>query len=272
MRDGTPLPGQTPAQLLSQLAHRVLGPLRPHRIRAVLDYHGLREAPAAGQAEIAARYGVNVRSVSNWVTTVAAAGAHLPLSPEMATQINRRSRPGEDHRGRARVASTFGLPPPARPLSRAPAPRPRIPPDLWAAAGIAVTDARHARPTPPAQPARRGPPIPTIPSTSADNRRPARRRPAGRPRHPRRQAMAPTRRSHRAGPLPTRRRRPWRPGRQPQRTDPGPGQGRLHPLLGRRPHHHDPPTDHPRRTSPVPADRTHRAGIHRTTATLTFRW
>ena len=138
VRDGTPLPGQTPAQLLSQLAHRVLGPLRPHRIRAVLDYHGLRDAPAAGQAEIAARYGVNVRSVSNWVTTVAAAGAHLPLSPEMTTQINRRSRPGEDHRGRTRVASTFGLPPPARPLSPAPAPRPRIPPDLWAAAGIAV--------------------------------------------------------------------------------------------------------------------------------------
>ena len=81
---------------------------------------------------------MNVRTVSNWVTTVAAAGAHLPLSPEMTTQINRRSRPGEDHRGRTRVASTFGLPPPARPLSPAPAPRPRIPPDLWAAAGIAV--------------------------------------------------------------------------------------------------------------------------------------
>lgn len=147
VRDGTPLPARTPAQLLSQLAHRVLGPLRPHRIRAVLDYHGLRDAPAAGQAEIAARYGVNVRSVSNWVTTVAAAGAHLPLSPEMATEISRRSRPGEDHRGsrpgedhrgRGRVASTLGLPSPARPLSPAPAPRPRIPPEHWAAAGIAV--------------------------------------------------------------------------------------------------------------------------------------
>src|SRR6478735_6725450 len=121
MRDGTPLPGRTPAQLVSQLAHRVLGQLRPHRIRAVLDYHGLRDTPAtAGQAEIAARYGVSVQSVSNWVTTVAAAGAHLPLSPETATQISRRSRPGEDHRGRARVASTLGLPRPARPLFPAP--------------------------------------------------------------------------------------------------------------------------------------------------------
>jgi len=139
MRDGTPLPGRTPAQLVSQLAHRVLGPLRPHRIRAVLDYHGLRGAPAAaGQAEIAATYGVHVQSVSNWVATVAAAGAHLPLSPEMATQISRRSRPDEDHRGRTRVAHTFGFPPPARPPAPAPAPHPRIPPQQWAAAGIAV--------------------------------------------------------------------------------------------------------------------------------------
>ena len=66
----------------------------------MLDYHGLRGAPATtGQAEIAATYGVHVQSVSNWVATVAAAGAHLPLSPEMATQISRRSRPDEDHRG-----------------------------------------------------------------------------------------------------------------------------------------------------------------------------
>ena len=138
MRDGTPLPGRTPAQLLSQLAHRVLGPLRPHRIRAVLDYHGLRDTPAADQATIATRYGVNVRTVSNWVTTVATAGARLPLSPEMATQISRRSHPDEDRRGRTRIARTLGLSPPARPLSPAPAPRPRIPPQQWAAAGIAV--------------------------------------------------------------------------------------------------------------------------------------
>lgn len=138
MRDGTPLPGRTPAQLLSQLTHRVLGPLRPHRIRAVLDYHGLRDTPAASQVEIAARHGVNARSLSNWVTTVAASGAHLPLTPEIATEISRRSRTGEDHRGRARVASTFGLPPPAPPASPAPTPRPRMSPDQWAAAGIAV--------------------------------------------------------------------------------------------------------------------------------------
>ena len=218
MRDGTPLPGRTPAQLVSQLAHRVLGPLRPHRIRAVLDYHGLRGAPAAaGQAEIAATYGVHVQSVSNWVATVAAAGAHLPLSPEMATQISRRSRPDEDHRGRTRVAHTFGFPPPARPPAPAPAPQPRIPPQQWTAAGIAVRVLATLGPLP----------------------------------------------------LPTRRRRIGRPGRQPPRVDRGAGRSRLHPLLSRRPHHHDPPTDHPHRTGPVPADRTHRAGTHRSTAALT---
>lgn len=112
VRHGTPLPGLTPAQLVSQLAHRVLGPLRLHRVRAVLDYHGLEGAPAHGQEQIAARYGVTAQSVSNWVTAVGAAGAHLPLTPEMATEVSRRSRPGEDHLGRTRVARTLGLPGP----------------------------------------------------------------------------------------------------------------------------------------------------------------
>ena len=46
MRDGTPLPGRTPGQVLSQLAHRVFGPLQPARTRIVLDYHGLLDHPA----------------------------------------------------------------------------------------------------------------------------------------------------------------------------------------------------------------------------------
>jgi hypothetical protein len=33
MRDGTPLPGGTPVQVLSQLAHRVFGPLQPSRTK-----------------------------------------------------------------------------------------------------------------------------------------------------------------------------------------------------------------------------------------------
>jgi len=109
-----------------------------HRVRAVLDYHGLEGAPAHGQEQIAARYGVTAQSVSNWVTAVGAAGAHLPLTPEMATEVSRRSRPGEDHLGRTRVARTLGLPRPERPLPPVPAARPRISPDQWAAAGTAI--------------------------------------------------------------------------------------------------------------------------------------
>src|SRR6478735_1126217 len=47
MRDGAPLPGRTPAQMLSQLAYRVFGPLQPTRTRVVLDYHGLLDHPPA---------------------------------------------------------------------------------------------------------------------------------------------------------------------------------------------------------------------------------
>lgn len=115
MRDGTPLPGKTPAQLVSLLAHRVLGPLRPHRVLAVLDYHGLRDAPATTQLRIADRYGVSPASVANWVAAVKADGTRLPLNAGMAAQISRRSRTGEDHLGRTRTALTFGLSPPQAP-------------------------------------------------------------------------------------------------------------------------------------------------------------
>jgi len=43
VRDGIPLPGRTPAQLLSQLAHRTLGPLR------VLIRAGYTPASASGR-------------------------------------------------------------------------------------------------------------------------------------------------------------------------------------------------------------------------------
>ncbi|HZM67743.1 MAG TPA: hypothetical protein VFC16_15735, partial [Nakamurella sp.] len=46
MRDGVPLPGLSPDAALSQLVHRVFGPLAAHRARMVLDYHGLAGHPA----------------------------------------------------------------------------------------------------------------------------------------------------------------------------------------------------------------------------------
>ncbi len=44
---------------------------------------------------------------------MAQAGARLPLTPELATEISRRTRPGEDHLGRTRIAATLGLTAPA---------------------------------------------------------------------------------------------------------------------------------------------------------------
>ena len=110
MRDGTPLPGLTPEQVVAQLAHRVFGPLQLSRTRIVLDYHGLLEHPAGELGGIAARHHITVRTVSNHVAVVRAAGARQPLSPELITAATRPSTPTEDHTGRVRIATTLGLP------------------------------------------------------------------------------------------------------------------------------------------------------------------
>ena len=104
-----------------------------------MAYHGIDgDAPATSQARVAARFGVTERSVNAWVTAVGAAGAHLPLTPDVATQITRRSRPGEDHLGRARVATTFGLPAPPRAPTPPPTPRSGVSPRQRGAAAIAI--------------------------------------------------------------------------------------------------------------------------------------
>src|SRR6478735_7092498 len=96
MRDGTPLPGGTPAQVLSQLTYRVFGPLRPARTRIVLDYHGLLDHPAGPLVQIAARHHVTSRTVSNNAATVRVAGARLPLSAPLIVEATRVSR-SEEH-------------------------------------------------------------------------------------------------------------------------------------------------------------------------------
>ena len=116
VRDGLPLPGTTPAQVLSQLAHRVSGPLRTEQARTLLDYHGVGGEPAGTVAQVAARHAVSGRTLSNWVAALRAAGSRLPLSAELITQMTRRSAEGEDHLGRVRTSKAFGVPPPARPL------------------------------------------------------------------------------------------------------------------------------------------------------------
>src|SRR6476646_3936494 len=89
MRDGAPLPGRTPAQVVSQLAHRVLGPLQPARTRIVLDYHGLLDHPAGTLMQVAARHHVTSRTVSYNAAAVRAAGSRLPLPAPLITEATR---------------------------------------------------------------------------------------------------------------------------------------------------------------------------------------
>jgi hypothetical protein len=124
MRDGAPLPATTPDAVLSQLAHRVFGPVHRDRVRSMLDYHGLAGHPAEPIPRIAARYGVHPATISNWAGVLKAAGSRLPLPEDLIAQISRRSTIGEDDRARTRIATTLGLPPPAPPdPTSAPPPR-----------------------------------------------------------------------------------------------------------------------------------------------------
>jgi hypothetical protein len=89
--------------VLSQLAHRVFGPLQPTRTRIVLDYHGLLDHPAGPPAQIAGRYRVTTRTVSNNVSAVRVAGTRPPpvrvanQARNLRVRAGRRSpRPGAD--------------------------------------------------------------------------------------------------------------------------------------------------------------------------------
>ena len=126
MRDGVPLTGASPAEVIGQLTDRVFGPLQPNRVRQVLDYHGLAGRPAGTRTEIAARHRVTGATVSNQVRTVRAAGARLPLTAALITAATRRSEPADDHLGRVRIADTLGLARPAPPEPATP-PIPRVP-------------------------------------------------------------------------------------------------------------------------------------------------
>ena len=93
MRDGLPLPGLTPQEVVSQLIHRVLGPLRPDRLRWVLDYYGLAGAPAAALKETARRNRITVGMMTVQTANVRAAGAALPLHPAIITAAMRPTQP-----------------------------------------------------------------------------------------------------------------------------------------------------------------------------------
>lgn len=115
VRDGVPLPARTVSQLVSLLAYRVFGPLGVARARAMLEYHGLSGNPAASRQDIANRYRASPHTISAWSATLRAAGRRHPLTVELAADMTRRSIPTQDHLGRVRIATTFGLHPPAPP-------------------------------------------------------------------------------------------------------------------------------------------------------------
>jgi hypothetical protein len=148
MRDGVPLPGTTAAAVLSQLAHRVFGPIRMDRVRTMLDYHGLAGHPANSTAVIAAQHGISAPTVNCWAETLRAAGSRLPLSVDLATEICRGTRHGEDHLARTRAAKTLGLLPPNRPVGPVKAPSAALPPADRAAGLIAARVLATAGPQP----------------------------------------------------------------------------------------------------------------------------
>src|SRR6476659_8533412 len=96
LRDADHLPGMSPAHVVSQLAHRVFGPLHLDRVRVVLDYHGLADRAAGTLAEVAARHGVTTRTVSLHIKAVRAVGSKLPLTPTVIAEATRRSTAAED--------------------------------------------------------------------------------------------------------------------------------------------------------------------------------
>ena len=135
MRDGVPLLGTTPAAVLSQLVHRVFGPLRPDRVRVMLDFHGLAGQSATSRAAVADRHHISPTTVITWAAALAAAGGRLPVTDDLIAQVGRPSTAGEDHLGRTRAAATLGVPLPDPPAPPIPSVRP---------AGSSLTDRRVA--------------------------------------------------------------------------------------------------------------------------------
>ena len=108
MRDGALLSGRAPGQVLSQLAHRVLGPLQPARTRAVLDYHGLLNHPAGSLVQIGCRH--HVTSAHRFQQRRQAPGRRLPagrhqrLCGDQPATVRRPGAPGTAHAHRARTS------------------------------------------------------------------------------------------------------------------------------------------------------------------------
>ena len=111
-RNGSPVPGQTAPDVVSNLIWRTFGHARAGRAESVLDWAGLLGRPAGPVAQVAARHRVAPATLTNRARQVARRGAQTPLSPLLLRDATRATQPTEDHLGRQRTAQLLGLPPP----------------------------------------------------------------------------------------------------------------------------------------------------------------
>lgn len=107
-RSGTPLPGLTVHELVSQLTWRVLGPLKG-RAKSVLDWAGLRGQPPATIEVVARRYFVTPNAVKHRIRRVAVAGAELPLTDTVLTEIVGPAPPGVNPLTHRRCVHLLGI-------------------------------------------------------------------------------------------------------------------------------------------------------------------
>ena len=109
MRDGVPLPGTTPPVILSQLAYRIFGPATPGSSPDDARLPRARRTPR-GQHVSRGRSAWNHHpDIENWSKTLTTAGSRVPLHPNLVAELARRTKPGEDHLARVRIATTLGV-------------------------------------------------------------------------------------------------------------------------------------------------------------------
>jgi hypothetical protein len=111
-RTGVPVPGQTAADVVTNLIHRVFGPTRGGCAESLLDWAGLLGHPAGPVAEVADRHRTTPATLTNRARLVTSRGTRTPLSPTLLRDAIRPTQPTEDHLGRQRLAELLGLPPP----------------------------------------------------------------------------------------------------------------------------------------------------------------
>ena len=111
-RAGTPVLGQSAAEVVTNLIDRVFGPTRVGSAESVLDWAGVQGHPAGPVADVARRHHTTPVTLTNRLRLVISRGTQTPLSPLLLRDVTRPTQPTEDHLSRERIAELLGLPPP----------------------------------------------------------------------------------------------------------------------------------------------------------------